>query len=178
MRWRASRLKLWLLDADVIIKLLEIDVFDKLVAMHDLHVASTVVDEVKYYRRAGQKYQVNFRQQYIDPGRVTETTATTEEMQEVLHRLPSLRQQGIHAGEIESLAVLVRQEDLTLCTFDAAAIRSLPFLDVTDRAVSAERLLQTSGLTLSPGFKLDPRLSEEYFRSNIEQGLQEYIYSR
>lgn len=170
-------MKLWLLDADVIIKLLEIDVFDRLVAMHELHVSSTVVDEVKYFRRGGQKYQVNFRQQYIDSGRVAETTATLTEMQDVLRRLPPLRQQGVHAGEIESLAVLVRQDDLTLCTFDAAAIRSLPFLDVTERAVSAERLLQTSGLTLSPGYKLDPRLSEEYFKSNVERGLQEFICS-
>jgi hypothetical protein len=170
-------LKLWLLDADVIIKLLEIDVFDRLVALHALHVASTVVDEVKYYRRGGHKFPVNFHQQFIESGRVTETTATAEEMREVLRRLPVLRQQAVHAGEIESFAVLVRQEDLTLCTFDAAAIRALPFLDVTERAVSAERLLQTSGLTLSPGFKLDPRLSEEYFKSNIEQGLREFVYS-
>jgi hypothetical protein len=170
-------LKLWLLDADVIIKLLEIDVFDRLVAGHELHVASTVVDEVKYYRRGGQKFQVNFRLQYIDTGRVSETTATPEEMQDVLRRLPPLRQQGVHAGEIESLAVLIRQEDLTICTFDAAAIRSLPFLDVADRAISAERLLRTSGLTLSPGYKLDPRLTDEYFKSNIEAGQQEFVYS-
>lgn len=68
-------MKLWLLDADVIIKLLEIDVFDRLVAMHELHVASTVVDEVKYFRRGGQKFQVDFRQQYIETHRVIETTA-------------------------------------------------------------------------------------------------------
>ena len=171
-------MKLWLLDADVIIKLLEIDVFDKLVAGHELYVASTVVDEVKYYRRGGQKFQVDFRQQYIDTGCVSETTATPEEMQDVLRRLPPLRQQGVHAGEIESLAVLVRQEDLTICTFDAAAIRSLPFLDVTDRAISAERLLGTSGLTLSPGFKLDPRLTDSYYKSNIETGQQEFVYYR
>lgn len=170
-------MKLWFLDADVVIKLLEIDVFDRLATMHDLHVASTVVDEVKFYRRGGLKFQVNFRQHYVDSGSVTETTATAEEMQEVLRRLPVLRRQAVHAGEIESLAVLVRREDLTLCTFDAAAIRALPFLDVTERAVSAERLMQTSGLTLSPEYKLDPRLSEEYFRSNIEQGLREFVCS-
>lgn len=170
-------MKLWLLDADVIIKFLDINVFDRLADKHDLYVASTVVDEVKFYRRDGHKIQVNFRKQYVDSGSVTETTATAEEMQEVLRRLPVLRQQTVHAGEIESLAVLVRQEGLTLCTFDAAAIRVLPFLDVTERAVSAERLMQTSGLTLSPGYKLDPRLSEEYFRSNIEQGLREFVCS-
>ena len=168
-------MKLWLLDADVIIKLLEIDIFDKLAGLHSLHVASTVVDEVKYFRRSGQKFQVDFRQQYIESGRVVESTASVEKIQEILSRLPPLRQKSIHAGEIESLAILIEQQDLILCTFDAAAIRTLPFLDVTNRAISAEHLLQSSGLTLSPGYKLDPRLREEYFKSNMEQGSQDFI---
>jgi hypothetical protein len=73
-------LKLWLLDADVIIKLLELDAFDRLVAKHEVHVASTVVDEVKYYRREGQ-VRVDFRVVYVLPGRVTEASATAEQMQ-------------------------------------------------------------------------------------------------
>jgi len=168
-------LKLWLLDADVIIKLLELDVFDRLADKHELHVAATVVDEVKYYRRDGQKVQVDFRSAYVASGRVVEATATVAQMQEVIDRLPLLKQQVIHAGELESLAVLVQREDLTLCTFDAAAIRTLPFLDASDRAVSAERLLQSSGLKLSPGHRLDARLTEEYFRSNLEHGQLEFI---
>lgn len=171
-------MKLWLLDADVIIKLLEIDVFDRLANQHDLFVASTVVDEVKYFRRANRKIEVNFRHQYIEPGLVTEVTATPDEMQAVVRRLPALRQQAVHAGEIESLAVLVRQDDLTLCTFDAAAIRILPFLAATDRVVSAERLLQLSGLTLAPGYKLDPRLSQDYLKSNVELGQREFVLHR
>ena len=71
-------MKLWLLDADVIIKLLELDVFDRLAAQHEVHVASTVVDEVKYYRREGQKVRVDFRAVYILPGRVSEASATAE----------------------------------------------------------------------------------------------------
>lgn len=73
-------MKLWLLDADVIIKFLEIDVFDKLAEQHQLYVASIVVGEVKYYRRGARKVSVNFRQQYVDSGRVIETKATAEEM--------------------------------------------------------------------------------------------------
>jgi hypothetical protein len=164
-----------LLDADVIIKLLEIDVFDRLVNHHDVSVASTVVAEVKYFRRDGRKIDVDFRRQYVETGLVTETSATVDEMEEVVSRLPVARRQGIHAGEIESLAVLVRQVDLTLCTFDAAAIRTLPFLGTTERVVSAERLLQISGLTLSPGYKLDPRLSQEYLKSNLDQGNMEFV---
>jgi hypothetical protein len=170
-------LRLWLLDADVVIKFLEIDVFDKLAGLHELHVASSVIDEVKYYRKNGKKILVNFRQQYIDTGNVIESTAVIEEIQDVLKSLPSLKREVIHAGEIESLAILVREEALTLCTFDAAAIRTLPFLGMTERAISAEQLLNVSGLTLSAGHKLDVRLSESYFRSNLDEGKKDSIYS-
>jgi len=168
---------LWLLDADVVIKFLEIDVFDKLADLHKLHIASSVINEVKYYLRGGKKITVNFRQQYIDAGRVIEFAADIDEIQNLLKRLPTLKQEAIHVGEIESLAILVREETLTLCTFDAAAIRILPFLDVADRAISAEQLLSLSGLTLSPGHKIDPRLSEDYFVSNLSEGKLEFIYS-
>jgi hypothetical protein len=169
-------LRLWLLDADVVIKFLEIDVFDKLVELHELHVASSVIGEVKYYRRSGKRIPVNFRKQYIDSGDVIESTASIEEIQAVLKSLPSLKREAIHAGETESLAILVREKALTLCTFDAAAIRTLPFLEVTERAISAEQLLHLSGLTLASGHKIDVRLSEDYFRSNLAEGKQDFIY--
>jgi hypothetical protein len=170
-------LRLWLLDADVIIKFLEIDVFDKLMGLHEIHVASSVIGEVKYYRKNGKKIPVDFRQQYIDTGNVIESTAVVEEIRDVLKCLPSLKREAIHTGEIESLAILVREETLTLCTFDAAAIRTLPFLDMTARAISAEQLLSVSGLTLAPGHKLDVRLSESYFRNNLDEGKKDFIFS-
>ena len=98
-------------------------------------------------------------------------------MQQVLLKLPPVKRDAIHAGEIEALSVLVRDDSLTLCTFDAAAIRAVPFLDASDRVISAERLLKSSGLTLSPGQKLDPRLTEEYFQSNLSIGQKEFIYA-
>jgi len=170
-------LRLWLLDADVVIKFLEIDVFDKLAELHVLHAASSVIAEVQYYRRSDKKIPINFRQQYINTGAVIESTAAIEEIQSVLKWLPPLKREAIHAGEMESLAILVREEALTLCTFDAAAIRTLPFLGMTERAISAEQLLNVSGLTLASGHKLDVRLSESYFRSNLDEGGKDFIYS-
>jgi len=106
---------------------------------------------------------------------VTECNATVEEMKAVLDRLPLLRQKALHSGEIESLAIMVRQKDCLFCTFDAAAIGTLPFLDATDRAISAERLMQSSGLTLSPEHRREYKLTEAYFKSKIEKGRQDFI---
>lgn len=170
-------MKLWLLDADVIIKLLELGVFDNLVKQHQIHVASTVINEVKFFKRDKQKIQLDFRKQYVEAKRVVEVIASISEMQEVMRKLPPVKRNAMHSGEIESLSILAKDETLTLCTFDAAAIRAVPFLDASHRVISAESLLRTSGLTLSPGHKLDPRLSEEYFQSNLSFGQKEYIYA-
>ncbi len=174
-------MKLWLLDADVIIKFFELDIFNKLVESHEIHVATTVIGEVKFFyengqRNNGNKIFINFREQYVNTGRVIETDATPDEVKTVLNRLPPLKRLSIDAGELESLAVLVREEELTMCSFDVAAIKALPFLQVAERAISAEQLLQSSGLTLSPGHRLDPRLTEEYFRNNLEQGRRDFIF--
>ena len=80
---------------------------------------------------------------------------------------------SIHAGEIESLAVLIRQTELIFCTCDAAAIRILPLLDLTERGISAETLLRQTGL-YKPGLK--EKHSEEYFKSNIAIGREQKIY--
>jgi hypothetical protein len=82
---------LWLLDADVTIKLLELGVLDSLVKQHKVHVASTVVSEVKYYKKNNQKIQVDFRKVYIGSGKITEITSSAEDMQAVLRRLPALK---------------------------------------------------------------------------------------
>lgn len=173
-------MKLWLFDADVIIKFFELDIFDKLAEMHEIHVATTVIGEVKFFYKNGQrtndnKIYVNFRSQYVDLGKVTETDAISDEIKAVVSRLPPLKRKAIDPGELESLAVLVREESLTMCSFDVAAIKALPYLQVAERGISAEELLKNSGLTLSPGNRLDPRLTESYFKNNLSQGQRDFI---
>lgn len=170
-----GRLRLWLLDADVIIDLLGFDVFDKLVKIHEVHVASAVVGEVLHFKRDGEKYSVDFRQTYVDPGRVKEVSASVEELGEIVKRLPPIKRDGLHPGELESIAILVREEELTFCCCDAASIRILPLFDLSERGISTEALLRQSGL-LKPG--LQARHTEEYFRNNLRIGKQEHLLSQ
>jgi hypothetical protein len=58
-------LKLWLLDADVIIDLLSLDVFDKLIGHHEIFAASTVIDEVRFFKRRSEKQAVDLRKKYV-----------------------------------------------------------------------------------------------------------------
>jgi hypothetical protein len=142
-------LKLWLLDADVIIDLLSLDVFDRLANSHEIFAASTVIDEVRFFKRSDGKHSVDLQQQYVSNGRVKELSASPDEIKEVLTKLPAINHENIDPGELESLAILSREEDLIFCSCDAAAIRALPFLDLSDRGISVESLLKSSGLQRS-----------------------------
>lgn len=166
-------MKLWLLDADTIIDLLGLDVFDKLVRKQAVSAVSTVIGEIKFFKKDGKKIEIDFRERYVDNGMIIEFSATTEEMKEILSKLPPLDRKAIDPGELESLAVLVREEELKFCTCDAATIRALPLLDASDRGISVERLLKLSGLTRS---SLKDRHTEEYFKNNLAIGQQEKIY--
>lgn len=75
-------MKLWLLDADVIIDLLSLGIFDSLVERHDIYVATIVIDEVKSYKKDGVKQDIDFRAEYINTERIKEQSAYAAEIDE------------------------------------------------------------------------------------------------
>ena len=91
----------------------------------------------------------------------------------MLSNLPPLLRETLHIGEIESLTVLLKNTDLTFCSCDAAAIRMLPLLNLSENGVSAEKLLEMSGLSKSD---LQAKHTNEYFKTNLEIGKREKIY--
>lgn len=166
-------MKLWLLDADILIDFLSYDLLDKLLKTHEIYAASSVIEEVKFFKKNGVKNSVAFREQYIEKGLIKEISATPNEVSSLLGMLPEISCFSIHPGEIESLAILIRETKLFFCTCDAAAIRTLPHLDISERGISAEKLLKQSGL-FKPGLK--ERHMEEYFQSNISFGREQKVY--
>ena len=156
-------MKLWLLDADVIIDLLSLGIFDKLIINNNkVFVGSIVIGEVKSFKRSNERQSIDLRQKYIEKGLIKEHSASAEEIKKVLSKLPKNNRDTIHAGELESLAILVREHNLIFCSCDATAIRTLPILGLSDRGISVEKLLKVSGLTQS---SLKERHTEEYFKN-------------
>lgn len=132
-----------------------------------------MIEEVKYFKRGGKKHPVSFRKNYIQSGLIKEISATTEDASTLLSKLHRISRFTLHPGEIESLAILIKERRLFFCTCDAATIRTPPFLDLTERGISAEGLLKQSGL-LKPG--IQDRHTEVYFRENIAIGREQKIY--
>jgi len=170
-------LKLWLLDADVVIDLLSLGLFDTLVERHEIFVGTSVIAEVKSHRKSywddRSKVPVDFREQYIESGRVKEFNATASEIDKlVISKMPKLWVNTIDIGEIESLAILIKEDDLVFCSCDAAAIRVLPFLDASDRGISLENLITSAGLKK---VRLDVKHTEKYFQNNVKIGKERWM---
>jgi len=166
-------LKLWLLDADVIIDLLSLSLFDKLIKNHKVFAGSTVIGEVKSFKRSNARQSIDLRQQYVENNLIKELSASAEEIKKVLNKLPEIYRDTIHTGELELLAILAREDNLTFCCCDAAAIRTLPFLGLSDRGISVERLLKISGFTRSD---LQDRHTDKYFKDNLAIGKRDKTY--
>ncbi len=166
-------MKLWLLDADVIIDLLSFGLFDTLIERHEVYAATTVINEIKSYRNDGEKVPLNFRGLYVETGKVKELNADAKEIDKhVISKMPPMWRQTIDMGEIESLAVLIKEEELVFCSCDAAAIRALPFLGASERGISVENLINSSGLKK---VQLDDKHTEEYFKNNLNIGKERWI---
>ena len=73
-------MKLWLLDADVIIDFLSLGLFDKLVKNHDVFAASTVIGEVNSFKRSGERQYIDLRQQYVENDLIKERSSSAEEI--------------------------------------------------------------------------------------------------
>lgn len=164
-------MKLWILDADVIIDLLELDKFNTLVEACDIYLATTVINEVQYFHRSGKDIPVDLRREYVDKNLIVELLASVEDLQEAHKLIPPCYR--LHDGELESLAVLLSRDDLTFCTFDAAAIRVLPFLELSDRAICLEELLKQAGISRHG---LKPTHKKSYLESNLREGKTQKIY--
>lgn len=80
-------MKLWLLDADILIDFLSLDILDKLVKIHEIHAASSVIEEVNFFKRDGRRYAVSFRETYVNTGLIKELSASTDDAAVLLSRL-------------------------------------------------------------------------------------------
>jgi len=163
-------LELWILDADIVIDLLELGIFDKLVEKHEIFTSSIVATvEIKYFYKNGVKTSIDFQSEYVKKGKVKIKEATLDEISNIKLLLPDLHRESIDLGELESMAILIKDTSLSFCCCDAAAIRALPFLNCSERALSLESLLKTSGLSASKK-TLKDRHTDKYFSNNLNIG--------
>jgi activator of 2-hydroxyglutaryl-CoA dehydratase len=154
--------KLLLLDADVVIDLHALGLFDRINKGFEIHITKTVLGEALYFKSGGARTKIDIR----DRVTVIENVAV-EHLQTVRKEAKEARL-GIDLGEMEAIACLMQEDEgLIFCTCDQAAIKLLAFMNLEERSVSTEKALRVTGYQKK---NLYPRHWEKTFTECIREG--------
>jgi len=154
--------KLLLLDADVVIDLHTLSLFDRIIKGFEVHITKTVLDEALYFKGGGAKTKIDIR------NRVTVIENIAVEHLQTVQKEAKEARLGIDPGELEAIACLIQEDEgLIFCTCDQAAIKLLSFMNLEEKSISTEKALRTAGYHKK---NLYPRHWEKTFTECIREG--------
>ncbi len=142
-----SKLKLLILDANVVIQLKEIGLWRQVLERCDVHLAETVVrDEVKYARGQSHDSLIDLSDD-IEQKCITEFSVNASDVMKFRDRFDDSYAVDLDPGETESLAYLDSTEvPFVISSGDKIVYRVLGNLGWEDRGISLEEILQRIGL--------------------------------
>jgi hypothetical protein len=173
-----------LLDANVIIKLHELKIWDKFYSVNKIHVASSIVRDRRginepgeahcAFLEKGERIDYDLRSDVAE-GKIIEVYCDPSEIKRVQDKLDSLNGPNIQMGELESITYLVKEEktDIKFCTADEAAIKALVLLGIKHKAISLEKALEQCGL----GREFKDHFSKRCLKKWIKNAEIERIYN-
>ncbi len=158
---------LLLLDADVVIDLHRLGIWDRITKTHQVYIPSIILHREAYYYAdtSGRRYPICLDDQIGKT--IQEIACSAEELLSFSENFDSVFQTEIHDGEKEALILLSKEERFRFCTCDKSAIKSLALLGLADRGISFERMLKATGLFSK---KLEYRQTEDYFKRWAKEG--------
>lgn len=144
--------------------------WESLLDVADIAVAETVAKtEAQFYSKevAGIPVEINLPR-LIEEGRVTELSASLEDIVSISSIFEGNDRVELHPGEMESLALIHSNnaDGRLFCTADAVAIQALAMLGLSEQGTALETVLTSTGLQRS----LSSQYTDEYFQRLIRKG--------
>jgi hypothetical protein len=144
-----SRLKLLILDANVVIHLHEFGIWAKLIAVCDVHLPGTVVSEADFFEVDDERHYIDLNDD-ISQDRIHVFDVELSRIKAFRDQFDSLYVGGLDDGETEALAFLCDSpEPFVISSGDAIVYRVLGRLNRSDQGVSLEEVLKQIGLQRS-----------------------------
>jgi len=153
--------RLLLLDADVVIDLHSLNLFDKIRKSYHLHVTRKVLEEAKYYKTGRDRIPIEISQKV--------TIVENVDVDSLRLVQEEAREAGlcVDQGEATSIAYLLQSEgDIIICLCDKAAIKLISYMELEHRSTSLQNALQNAG----HHSKLYPRHLESNFKQSVKDG--------
>ena len=168
----AAKLRLLLLDANVVLELHRVGLWGQVIERCDLLLARTVMEESIFYE--GEEGKVYLDLESAEADRLFEPIdVDVAEIQRFRSRFTGSFLEKMDAGEQEALAYLVEvNQSCMISSADAVVWRTLGLLAMGEQGVSLEELLAQLGL----GRKVDWPFSKEFRKKNTQKGFEERLY--
>jgi len=165
--------KLFLLDANVVIYLFELGIWNAFVERCDVHLARTVVDEAAFYQDAdGNRFEIELDSD-IEAGRITVFSVGYSQLQEFLSQFGAGFIERLDPGEAESLAYLdCSGYSHRICSADKIVYRVLGAVLKGEAGVSLEEVLTDIGLGRNLLTQFSKSYRERWTRRGFEEGLR------
>lgn len=138
-----KRFKCLLLDANVVIKLFSLGLWDAIAKQCEIHLSEIVIREADYYEDSeGRRQDINLAP-YIESGRVQIFSHSAADLSIFRKSFDPIYLEKLDPGETESLVHLLsyKSEDFHLCSSDAIVFRVLGNLKRSHQGVSLEEVL-------------------------------------
>lgn len=154
--------KLLLLDADVIIDLHTLSLFEKISKVYGIYVTKEVFEEANHFKKDGVKKIINIRD------KVTIVENVDVESLAKVNKEAREAKLSIDPGESTSIAYINQtNEEILFCSCDKAAIKLVSYMELESRSISLEGALRDTGYHKK---NLYPRHYEKTFKACIKEG--------
>ncbi len=154
--------RLLLLDADVVIDLHSLGLFEKICRAYDVYVTQEVYEEATYFKKGGSKNPINIADKVVVIKNVDLENLEKVEKEAKEARLV------IDPGELTSIAYINQTEErMTFCSCDKAAIKLISYMELEQKSTSLEKALRSAGYH---GKELYPRHLEKTFKAAVNEG--------
>jgi len=164
-----------LLDASIVIEAFQLGVWEILVQQYQIAVPSIVSnDEALFYKKEIGRIpdEINLPK-LIQSGKIQQLSADASDLAALDEVFDRVFIENIHSGEREALSLLYsgKAGDAVFCTSDSAPIRAMAILNLSEKAISFEKVLIQIGQTK----KLLKQFTEEWFQKQLVLGKQNFI---
>ena len=154
--------RLLLLDADVVIDLHSLGLFEKIYRAYDVYVTQEVYEEVTYFKKGGSKNPINIADKVI-----VIKDVDLEGLEKVKKEAKEARLE-IDPGELTSIAYINQTEEkMIFCSCDKAAIKLVSYMELEQKSISLEKALRDIGYHKR---NLYPRHLEKTFKAAVKEG--------
>lgn len=167
-----NSIRLLLLDANVVIALHELGVWEQTVDRCEVLLPDAVAQEVKYYSTGERQARIELESAFHS-GSMRAVSVTLERLEEFRRRFRPTFLERLDPGEAEALAYLTLEEpEASISSADKIVWRTLGVLGMGEQGISLEEILERIGL----GRQVDRPFSKAYrlqwTKHGFEEGMQ------